>query len=105
MEVAPSLLPDLDIPEIGRHRGASPKPIRKAGTDMSDSVLHPTGDEAALALTEREVVEVPLLLPGWQVAALANAARDRGLTAGEMLRHALGDFIHRLENRQSPRPR
>jgi hypothetical protein len=40
-----------------------------------------------------EVVEVPLLLPGWQVSALASAAQDRGLTAGEMVRSLLRDFI------------
>ena len=45
---------------------------------------------------EGEVVEVPLLLPGWQVSALERAAHRRGLTAGEMLRSVLGDFIARL---------
>ena len=38
------------------------------------------------ALADRDVVEMPLLLPSWQVAALADAAQDRGQTAGEMLR-------------------
>ena len=43
-----------------------------------------------------EVVEVPLLLPGWQVSALERAAYHRGLTAGEMVRSVLQDFITRL---------
>jgi hypothetical protein len=42
-----------------------------------------------------DVVEVPVLLPGWQALALEDAAHDRGLTAGEMLRHLLSDFFTR----------
>ncbi len=42
---------------------------------------------------EDEVVEVSLLLPGWQVTALESAAHDRGLTAAEMVRTLLRDFI------------
>jgi len=40
-----------------------------------------------------EVVEVSLLLPGWQVTALESAAHDRGLTAAEMVRTLVRDFI------------
>jgi hypothetical protein len=43
--------------------------------------------------TSSEVVEIPVLLPGWQALALEDAAHDRGLTAGEMLRHLLTDFF------------
>jgi hypothetical protein len=68
---------------------------------MSERILNPMGDDLGAALVERDVVEVPLLLPGWQVAALADAAQDRGQTTGEMLRHLLRDFIHGLEQRQS----
>ena len=53
----------------------------------------------ALCGPGEEVVEVPLLLPGWQVSALATAAQDRGLTAGEMVRSLLREFIaHWQEN-------
>ena len=52
-------------------------------------------------MADRDVVEVPLLLPIWQVAALADAAQDRGQTAGEMLRDLLSEFIDGLEERQS----
>jgi hypothetical protein len=45
------------------------------------------------ALQESEVIEVPLLLPGWQISALERAAHKRGLTAGEMVRHLLRDFF------------
>lgn len=54
-----------------------------------------------MAPADRDVVEIPLLLPGWQVAALATAAQDRGLTAGEMLRSLLHDFISGVETRQT----
>jgi hypothetical protein len=40
-----------------------------------------------------EVVEISLLLPSWQVSAIETAAHDAGLTAGEMVRHLLRDFI------------
>jgi hypothetical protein len=40
-----------------------------------------------------EIVEVSLLLPGWQVTALESAAHDRGLTAAELVRALLRDFL------------
>ncbi len=40
-----------------------------------------------------EVVEIPLLLPFWQVSALEQAAHQRGMTAAEMVRGLLRDFI------------
>ncbi len=40
-----------------------------------------------------DVVEIPLLLPGWQMDALESAAHDRGLTAAEMVRQLLRAFI------------
>jgi hypothetical protein len=42
---------------------------------------------------EDEVVEVSLLLPGWQASALERAAHARGLTAAEMVRSLLRDFL------------
>jgi hypothetical protein len=67
---------------------------------MNNRMLHSGRGESCLALAERDVVEVPLLLPGWQVDALAAAAHDRGQTAGEMLRGVLQDFITGLEERR-----
>jgi hypothetical protein len=40
-----------------------------------------------------EVVEIPLLLSIGQVSALERVAHQRGLTAGEMVRQVLRDFI------------
>ena len=42
---------------------------------------------------EDEVVEVALLLPGWQAAALEEAAHARGLTAAAMVRRLLREFL------------
>jgi hypothetical protein len=49
--------------------------------------------EALTELQDSDVIEVPLLLPGWQMSALEWAAHKRGLTAGEMVRHLLRDFF------------
>ncbi len=45
-----------------------------------------------------DVVEMPLLLSGWQLSELEREAHHRGLTAAEMVRQVLRDFIgHRPE--------
>ena len=43
---------------------------------------------------EERVVEVPLLLPGWQAEALEAAARREGRTLAEMARRLIRDFLH-----------
>jgi hypothetical protein len=59
---------------------------------MINRLSHPAGDLGRRDL-EDEVVEVSLLLPGWQASALESAAHDRGLTAAEMVRSLLRDFL------------
>jgi hypothetical protein len=44
-----------------------------------------------------DVAEISLLLPGWQLSALESAARERGLTSGQLVRRLLRDFIDRHE--------
>jgi hypothetical protein len=51
------------------------------------------GEEKEFDMAEADVVEIPLLLSGWQVSALETAAHDRGLTAAEMVRCLLRDFL------------
>jgi hypothetical protein len=46
-------------------------------------------------LREEEVVELAVLLPGWQAQALESAAHDQGMTVAQMLRSLLRDFIVR----------
>jgi hypothetical protein len=50
-------------------------------------------DRKAVSFSTDEVVEVPLLLPGWQVDALEALAHAQGLTAGEMVRQLLSEFL------------
>lgn len=42
-----------------------------------------------------DVVELPLLLPEWQVFALEEAARDRGMTVGQLVRRLFADLFPR----------
>jgi hypothetical protein len=39
---------------------------------------------------DSEMVELALLLPRWQAEALEEAANNRGITAGQMLRKMIG---------------
>jgi hypothetical protein len=49
--------------------------------------------EPNLTLLDGEIVEFSVLLPGWQAAALEATARSQGLTAGQMVRHLIGEFF------------
>jgi len=63
---------------------------------MNDHLLDridPSSPASLSDLQESEVIEVPLLLPGWQMSALERVAHKHGLTAGEMVRHLLRDFF------------
>lgn len=39
------------------------------------------------------MVELPLLLPRWQAMELEIAARERGMTTGQMLRRVIRDLL------------
>ena len=60
-----------------------------------------TSDGLLLDEPEQDIVEIPLLLQGWQITALETAAHERGLTAGEMVRDVLRDFLVRYSS-ESP---
>ena len=45
------------------------------------------------ARSDHEVVELQLLLPRWQAAALEAAARSRGMTTGQLLRRVITDLF------------
>lgn len=47
---------------------------------------------------DAQMVELSLLLPAWQARQLEQEADDRGVTAGQMLRQVLRDFIARLQS-------
>ena len=42
-----------------------------------------------------DVIELPILLPEWQVVALEEAARDRGMTIGQLIRRLFSDLFPR----------
>jgi hypothetical protein len=50
-------------------------------------------DAAAFDPYDSEVIEMPLLLSGLQLSALERAAHTRGLTAAQMVRRLLREFI------------
>jgi hypothetical protein len=68
---------------------------------MNQCVRNSADGDAHPSFAERDIVEIPLLLPSWQVEALAAAAQDRGMTVGEMMRRLLHDFIRNREQQQS----
>jgi hypothetical protein len=49
--------------------------------------------ECDLRRLESDVVELPLLLPGWQLSALEKASRRQGLTTGQMVRRLVQEFL------------
>jgi hypothetical protein len=69
-----------------------------------------SADGSEISRLDGEMVELALLLPSWQAAALEVAAQDQGLTAGQVLRHLVRNFCDAFPafgplppNRQSPR--
>jgi hypothetical protein len=50
------------------------------------------GTAAAAPDPEHEMVELALVLPRWQVEALATTARGRGLTAGQAIRRLIRSY-------------
>jgi hypothetical protein len=53
---------------------------------------------AAEGMSPPDVAEISLLLPGWQLAALEDAAEARGLTSAQLVRRLLREFINRHED-------
>jgi hypothetical protein len=62
------------------------------------------GTSTSEAASPADVMEITLLLPGWQVEALEAAARDRGLTAGQMVRRLIREYFVRREQDAADRP-
>ncbi|HXD88238.1 MAG TPA: hypothetical protein VN641_17245 [Urbifossiella sp.] len=61
---------------------------------IGDTVL-PTFEPPTInsSRLDQEVVELPLLLPRWQATELEVAARERGMTTGQMLRRVIGELL------------
>lgn len=63
-------------------------------THITEEVILPADGQAAFATAD--VVEVSLLLSGAQMSALEMAAHRHHLTAAEMARRALAQFIQQV---------
>lgn len=48
---------------------------------------------------DEDMVELSVLMPGWQADELSAAAHDCGLTVGQMVRRLIRDFC--MQQRQS----
>ena len=55
-------------------------------------LAHDTKESPSAPRTER-CIELPLLMPSWQWAALEEAARRRGLTVGQLVRRLIADSL------------
>lgn len=62
---------------------------------MDFAVSEPSsgGVDARAPVSEPELLEMSLLLPAWQVAALDDLARSQGLTIGQMLRRVIAAVV------------
>lgn len=58
--------------------------------------MNTIGEKDGIALFPEGMVEFDLCLPGWQAAALEEAAHSRGLTAGQLLRGMIQDYFSRF---------
>jgi hypothetical protein len=60
---------------------------------MTEQTLERSAIEEMPAFDSADVIEIPLLLSGRQILALEEAAFRRGMTAAEMVRHLVYEFI------------
>lgn len=70
--------------------GLTGEPAVETFTSFASAFPAPRPGVSEVTAIDAEVVELALLLPRWQAAALENAAHQRGLTAGQMLRRLIG---------------
>jgi hypothetical protein len=60
---------------------------------LNELIGSPVGVEDGTAVGRDSMAEMVLLLPGWQVAALEEAAFRRGKTAAQLARGLIRDFL------------
>jgi hypothetical protein len=71
-------------------------------TPVSSGFLAPRPGTREITPIDNEVVELALLLPRWQAEALEDAAHQRGLTTGQMLRKMIGASLKGPASRPGP---
>lgn len=62
---------------------------------MAGETVHPMFETVSsdVGRQDQEVVELHLLLPRWQALELEAAARQRGMTTGQILRRVIGELL------------
>ena len=50
--------------------------------------------EPLVARIDPDMVELSLLLPGWQLTELERLAHNQGLTLGQVMRRLISAFLH-----------
>ena len=71
---------------------ARPVPPPDADSGWPEQPMPPLAS-ADPTRSDHEVVELQLLLPRWQAAALEAAAQSRGMTTGQILRRVITDLF------------
>jgi hypothetical protein len=56
--------------------------------------------ETVVMRANEEIVELSVLVPGWQAEELTAAAQGCGLTAGQMVRRLIRDFCSQQRDRE-----
>jgi len=93
--IPPSELLDAIGELAQRQRGRGPALVCTA-MNQGEFRMHTEPVSEELGRTPRpesECVEMPLLLPEWQLAALDTAAATRELTIGQLLRQLIGTYV------------
>jgi hypothetical protein len=63
---------------------------------MMWSELNATCPPPGLIVDESDVVEFQFFLTNWQAEALVRASQKRGMTAAQMARRAIAEFLARV---------
>ena len=56
----------------------------------------PGSSDGPIAMAESDFLELSLLLPSWQLFALDDLARSRGLNVGQLLRRLIGSMLQEI---------
>jgi len=60
---------------------------------FANSIAEPVTPGHDMTSLDAEVIELALLLPRWQALALSSVAKQRGMSAAQMLRRMIGAAV------------
>lgn len=67
-------------------------------TSLTETAMNGLSDGSRSA-AESELLELALMLPSWQLFALDDLARKRGLNVGQLLRRLIGNMLQQVADR------